>query len=203
LVQAALAAWLMPRLLVLLVLEWCWLALMAREFFVSAWLRKRPVHYLWSHMLILPLMDFYLSAWDWAPSGGPPHGLAWLLGVSFLNGVVIEIGRKTRAPADEEAGVETYSALWGRARAIAVWLAAIVTTAVLALAAARRIQFAGTVAIVVGMLLALVIASAYSFLRSPEKGRGKRIETAAGVWTLILYTSLGLLPMALRAWSGR
>jgi 4-hydroxybenzoate polyprenyltransferase len=203
LVQAALAAWLMPRLLVLLLLEWGWLALMAREFFVSAWLRKRPVHYLWSHMLILPLMDFYLSAWDWAPSGHPPDGLAWLLGVSFLNGVVIEIGRKTRAPVDEEKGVETYSVLWGRGRAIAVWLAAIVITAMLALAAAHRIQFAGTVAIVVGVLLALVIASAYVFLRSPAKGRGKLIETMAGVWTLLLYTSLGLVPMAYRAWGGR
>ena len=38
----------------------------------------------------------------------PPHGLFWFLLVSYFNGLVVEIGRKTRAPADEEHGVETY-----------------------------------------------------------------------------------------------
>ncbi len=40
----------------------------------------------------------------------------------------VEVGRKLRSPADEETGVETYSALWGRFRAIAAWLAAMTVT---------------------------------------------------------------------------
>jgi 4-hydroxybenzoate polyprenyltransferase len=203
LVQAAIARWLVPRLLVFLVIVWCWLALMAREFFVSRWLRKRPVHYLLSHMLILPLIDFYLTGWDWAPHGVPPGGLAWLLGVSFCNGVVVEIGRKTRAPADEEVGVETYSALWGHRRAVAAWLGAISITAVLALAAARRVGFLAPVAVVLAVLLLLTLTCAWRFLSAPVKGRGKLIENAAGVWTLILYISIGLVPMAYQSWGGR
>ncbi len=75
-----------------------------------------------SHMLILPLVDLYATACDWRVGGrapAPPDGLAWFLVVSYLNGMVIEIGRKTRAPADEEHGVETYSALWGVRGAVA------------------------------------------------------------------------------------
>jgi 4-hydroxybenzoate polyprenyltransferase len=43
------------------------------------------------------------------------NGFFW---VSFFNGTVLEIGRKIRAPQDEEAGVETYSFLWGRGGAL-------------------------------------------------------------------------------------
>jgi 4-hydroxybenzoate polyprenyltransferase len=35
-----------------------------------------------------------------------PAGLFWFLAASFCNGVVIEIGRKIRAPAQEEEGVD-------------------------------------------------------------------------------------------------
>ena len=201
--QAAVAAWLMPRLLPLLVLVWCWLGLMSREFFVSGWLRRHPAHYLWTHMLILPLIDLYLSAWDWAPLGHPPSGLAWLLGVSFFNGVVIEIGRKTRAPMDEETGVETYSALWGRRTATTVWLTAMSITALLALVAARGIGFLTPVALLIGVLLAMALVCTWQFFRTPVKGRGKLIENAAGVWSLLLYTGIGLVPMAYRALGGR
>jgi 4-hydroxybenzoate polyprenyltransferase len=41
-----------------------------------------------------------------------PNGLIIFLIVTFLNGVVIEIGRKIRAKEAEEVGVETYSYLW-------------------------------------------------------------------------------------------
>ena len=60
---------------------------------------------------------------------------AFLL-ASFTNGIVLEMGRKIRAPADEEHGVETYSALYGPARAVLAWVAIIGVTLALALAAA-------------------------------------------------------------------
>jgi hypothetical protein len=42
------------------------------------------------------------------------------LALSFVNGCVLEIGRKLWAPENEIAGVDTYSAL-GAARAAAIW----------------------------------------------------------------------------------
>ena len=130
LLQLGLALWLDASLVWLLVPTWAYLALMTREFFVPRWLRAHPVIYMASHMLILPLVDLYATACDWRVAGvrSAPAGLYWFLVVSYLNGIVIEIGRKTRAPADEEHGVETYSALWGAHGAARAWLFAVMLT---------------------------------------------------------------------------
>src|SRR5688572_16434545 len=106
-VQAGLAWWLEPALLLVLLVPWTWLALMSREFFVGAWLRRHPLTYAASHMGIVPLIDYYATACDWRPAAGAPSGLIWFLLVSYANGFVLEIGRKTRAPIDEEPHVET------------------------------------------------------------------------------------------------
>jgi 4-hydroxybenzoate polyprenyltransferase len=75
-----------------------------------------------------------------AGAAAPHAGLAWFLIVSFFNGVVIEVGRKIRAPQDEEVGVETYTALWGRPQAIMAWLGALLLTAISAWLAAAHAQ---------------------------------------------------------------
>ncbi len=119
LVQLTLAIWLHQPLVIVLVGTWVYLALMSHEFFMRDWLKARPITYLWTHMLIMPLIDLYATACDWSVAYGEvslaavPDGLYWFLIVSFCNGIVIEIGRKIRAPQDEEEGVETYSVLWG------------------------------------------------------------------------------------------
>ena len=73
-VQLALAFWLEPSLVWLLIATWLYLTLMTREFFVRRWLKKHPVVYMTSHMLILPLVDLYATACDWRVAGvtGPP-----------------------------------------------------------------------------------------------------------------------------------
>src|SRR5688572_5778795 len=53
LVQLALAFWLAPLLALSLIVVWCYLGLMSREFFVPAWLKARPFTYMWTHMLIM------------------------------------------------------------------------------------------------------------------------------------------------------
>ena len=96
-------------------------------------------------MLVNPsevLTDFYATACDWVPAGhGPPAGLTWFVVVSFFNGVGLEIGRKIRAPENEEEGVRTYSHLWGGRVATLAWGAALVVTATGAIAAATQIGF--------------------------------------------------------------
>jgi hypothetical protein len=37
-------------------------------------------------------------------------------------------------------------------------------------------------------------------LRAQSSGAGKRLETMAGIWSLLLYLSLGVLPLVLRYW---
>ena len=89
--------------------------------------------YLASHMVVIPLIDLrqLRATGESQVSGRPPDGLIWFLIVSYFNGVVVE-GRKIRAPADEEPGVETYSALWGQKKAASIWVLAAATTAVFA-----------------------------------------------------------------------
>jgi 4-hydroxybenzoate polyprenyltransferase len=132
----------------------------------------------------------------------PPPGLSWFLAASFFNGIVIEVGRKIRAPADEETGVQTYSVLWGRRGAVGAWLAMMAATAVCAGRAARRIHFVGPVVAAMGAVFLLALIASVGFLRQERSGSGKRFELLAGLWTLVLYLSLGLIPLLCRVMPG-
>jgi 4-hydroxybenzoate polyprenyltransferase len=185
-----------PRLLWLLAPASAWAMLMAREFFVPEWLRARPLAYLLSHMVVMPLLFTYLTAADWlAFDAAPPRALGLFLALAFLNGLLVEIGRKLRAPGDERPGVETYTQTWGLRAAFFVWLAVLALAAVLALLAARAAG-AGSIA-TLGLALSALLAAwpAVAFLRGPRTSRAKTTETAAGVWTLASYLLLGLVPV--------
>jgi 4-hydroxybenzoate polyprenyltransferase len=127
-----------------------------------------------------------------------PAGLFWFLTASFFNGIVIEVGRKLRQPAAEEVGVETYSRLWGMAGGAAVWLAALAATLGCGLAAAHRIGFFVPAAVVLGGMFGIAVAGARAYRHGRLAGGG--IEKLAGCWTLALYLSLGLVPLAVRLW---
>jgi 4-hydroxybenzoate polyprenyltransferase len=198
-VQLALGLWLRPSLVLLLAGVWVYLVLMSKEFFVRTWLTARPITYALSHMVIVPLIDLYATACDWWPTlGRPPHGLFWFVVVSYFNGLVIEIGRKIRSPADEEVGVNTYSSLWGPRVAVIVWLGVMTATAACAVIAARAIGFVAPVAVWLVLLLTIASVMAWRFLRTLTPGRGKRIEMLSGLWTLGMYLSIGAAPMLWR-----
>jgi 4-hydroxybenzoate polyprenyltransferase len=200
-IQLLLGLALDASIVMLLAVAWLYLALMSKEFFVGEWLKRHPILYLVSHMVIIPLVDFYATACDWWPAArGMPRGLGWFVAASYSNGIVIEIGRKIRAPADEEAGVNTYSALWGPRVAVLAWLGAMMTTAVCATLAAARIHFVVPVAAVLTTLLLTAGLVCWRFLAAPSQRRSKRIETLAGVWTISLYLSIGTVPLLWRWW---
>lgn len=200
-VQLGLALWLRPSLLLFLAAAWVYLLLMSKEFFVPEWLKARPILYMVSHMVIIPLVDLYATACDWwVASEGPPRGLIWFLVVSYFNGLVIEIGRKIRGPKEEETGVNTYSAVWGRRNAVLAWLGALLTTAIFAAVAAWQIDFLLPVGVVLAVLVLGASALAWAFLRQPEAARAKRLETASGIWTILMYLSLGAVPLLWRVW---
>jgi 4-hydroxybenzoate polyprenyltransferase len=201
-IQLLLCLALDPSLLILLAVAWTYLGLMSKEFFVAEWLKRHPVPYLISHMVIIPIVDFYATACDWWPLGnGPPRGLGWFIAASYCNGIVIEIGRKVRAPADEETGVNTYSALWGPRGAALVWLGALLTTAVCAVLAAAQVDFMVPAAVVLATMLLTAGIVVWRFLSAPTTRRSKRIENLSGIWTILLYLSVGSVPLALRWWS--
>lgn len=195
--QAALAFALSPALLWVLLLGWVYLALMSVEFFCREWLKARPVIYLLTHMGIMPLVDLFATACVWSLDHGTiPQGLSWFLAASFCNGIVIEIGRKLRQPAQEEEGVETYSALWGKRRAVTCWQLAMGATLLCAWNAGRAIGFDLPVLVSLGMLLATAMILATQYERTSMKG--SYLEKMSALWTLVLYLVLGIIPLFLR-----
>lgn len=193
LIQLGLTIWLDVRLLILLLVTWGYLGLMSVEFFAREWLKTRHITYLWTHMLIMPLVDLFATSCLWLPAGVVPdsRGLAFFLIASFFNGIVIEIGRKLRKPSEEEEGVPTYSKLWGLRKASMIWLGCIVVTGVFAIMAASHIDFL----VPVMCLLLPIIVCAFVITKSHDRVSSKRFELIAGLWTLVLYLSIGLIPL--------
>lgn len=193
-------AWLVdPRLLWLLALAWIYFALMSAEFFAPFWLKARPLAYLASHVPLIGLITLYASAHEWLPSGsGPPPRLGWVLVASVLFGAMLEIARKIRAPEDEEAGVDSYTRVWGKRTAVLAWLGAFAPAGACTLVAA---DFVGT-STVLGIafaalgLTALIVAS--RFLHEPTGARAKRAEQLTAVITLVAYAGLGPLAYVMR-----
>src|SRR5262249_1411093 len=116
-------------------------------------------------------------------------------------GVVIELGRKVRAPADEEHGVNTYSALCGPRAAVLAWLGAMLATAACATLAGARVGFTAPVASGLAVLLLTAGWVAWRYVAGPTTSRAKLVETVSGVWTLVLYLSVGAAPLLWRWWS--
>jgi len=198
-IQLGLAVSVGLKLVLLLALVWGYMGLMSREFFVRDWLKARPIMYLLSHAVIMPLLALYAAACDWVSATGVlPPGLGWFLLLSFLISLAIELGRKLRAPQDEETGVETYSALWGMQRAAIAWLTVIWLVAIAALLAAAQVQLIAPTALMLLPLLTLAMVVVWRFLARPSAYWAKGFEVATGLWTLGVYLTVGVIPLWFR-----
>jgi 4-hydroxybenzoate polyprenyltransferase len=186
------------KLLPYLLAAWIVLALMSREFFVAEWLRARPVLYMLSHMLILPLIDLNLLAAAGQSGSEPSAAWGWFLLTTYTNGIVFEVGRKLRANEDEEVGVETYSALWGVPRATAVWLLAVGIAGVCGIAAGWSVsQAVGTRNAMALIFMFGWIAAGWvgwRMIGQPSSSTSRWIERLSGLWVLAFYLNLGVLP---------
>lgn len=181
-------------LLIPLGLVWVWMALMVREFFAPAWLKAHPFAYMASHMLVMPAIDLLVTGFEWIPRGPAPAGLWLFLTLSFVNGCVLEIGRKLWAPANERTGVETYSALLGPSKAGAVWIACILG----ALGLLVAVGFATGALLATGAIGTAaaipVILTGLKYRTNPTPARQAKIDTAAGLWVFACYAAAGFAP---------
>ncbi|MCP4317891.1 MAG: UbiA family prenyltransferase [Hyphomicrobiales bacterium] len=195
---AALVAWAYyPPVLILLLVVWIWMALMTVEFFVPDWLKAHPVLYLVSHMAIMPLLDLFVTGVEWLPaSGRPSEALVLFLLLSFVNGCVLEIGRKIWAPANERECVETYSGLWGVNRATSVWIAMTALSFLLLLAVG--LSTGHVVATGLPGLLMLVFAwrTVFAMRKSPSGKLQERLDMVSGFWVFVCYFAAGFAPLA-------
>jgi hypothetical protein len=195
-IQVSTIAIFQTEMLYLYLLVLVYLMLMGVEFFVPEWLKKRHLIYITSHMVIIPLIDIYSSGLDWLLGGSEPHwGLAWFFGVSYMNGLVLEFGRKIRTPETEEEGVTSYTGLYGPKGGVIAWLLLIFLTMALAMGASYYANFHWIAYAILGFFFIICSLPGWLFLSKITLKRSKYIEYASAAWTALMYLSLGGVPM--------
>lgn len=194
LIQLILNIWFFPKMLIIYSFVIGYLCLMGKEFFIGEWLKKHQLWYVVSHMLIIPLIDMYASGLDWLlANADAPKGLLFFFIVSFMNGVVLEIGRKIRVPEKEE--FNTYSTLLGAAKATKLWVFILFITFCFSILASWFAGYGYVGSIILLFFFILCSIPAYLFLNTKTYKRSKLIEYASALWTIAMYLTLGGVPM--------
>ncbi|TDE16330.1 UbiA family prenyltransferase [Dyadobacter psychrotolerans] len=194
--QILLNLYFFPRMLLIYVVIIGYLLLMGKEFFISEWLKKHQFWYITSHMFIIPLIDIYASGLDWLLAGvKAPTGLFFFFAVSYMNGIVLEIGRKIRTPERESEGVLTYTSMLGINKAIWLWVFMLIITLFLSIAASFFAGYGKTAFIILGIIFGLCIIPAFLFMKKRTEKLSKLIEYASAFWTIAMYLTLGGGPM--------
>ncbi len=179
-----------PSMLALYAIVMLYMCLMAVEFFIPEWLVAHQFWYVVSHMMIIPLVDIYASGSDWFLKGeSAPHTLMWFFAVSFMNGIVLEFGRKIKISEHEE--INTYSSKLGINTATWCFLSALLLTWVLACGAAYYAGYGQITYIILACFLVLCSIPAFLLLKNKEAKYTKAIEVASGIWTIAMYLVLG------------
>ena len=211
-IQIILAHVINSKLIYFMLLVWIYMFLMTKEFFIKNWLTERILIYALSHVVIMIfitlvivkgtgyilqnhfLETLYLSLEKYEKNIF--IGLIPLFALNYLNGIVLEIGRKTRKANEEEHGVQTYSKLWGRKKAVFILCILYVIEYIFVLFGLSNInkEF-----FLVGQLILTItlILSVYFMIKFLKKDlTGKIPENISGIWILISNMNMGLIQYA-------
>ena len=207
-IQIMLAHVIDPEIIYFMIFVWIYMFLMAKEFFIKKWLTKRILIYALSHVVIMVFITLVIveatqyivpkNIFDVFILQRYRHNIDFalipLFTLNYLNGIVLEIGRKTRRTDEEEHGVQTYSKLWGRKKAVVVLsLLFIIEYFFVILGLAHTYEkyfFFGRLT-----LLVILIVSIYFMIKFLKKDlSGKIVETVSGLWIIFSSMCMGLLP---------
>ena len=186
-----------PNLIYILLVAHIIMLCASQDFFLRKWIAGNIAVYMLSHMILMPTIDFLTTAVDWRDYSSPPTGLALFLLLSYLCGIVLEIGRKIRLKNQEELGVLTYSAAWGIKNSVIIWLSAQILAFTLFLIMVLIFSFSPV--LIVLNLVVLVINSliGYFLITRNNKIYSKKIEDYSGYFVLVNYLLIGIVSMAI------
>jgi 4-hydroxybenzoate polyprenyltransferase len=194
--QIAVNLYFSPKMLMIYFIVIAYLSLMGKEFFVADWLKKHQFWYVTSHMFIIPLVDIYASGLDWLLEGvSAPFGLVFFFCVSYMNGIVLEVGRKIRTPEMESEGVLTYTSMLGIPKAISLWIGILFVTLCLSISASYYADLGNLAYVVLGIVFVICAVPALLFAKNKTKSMAKGVEIASAFWTICMYFILGAAPM--------
>lgn len=194
-IQLGLAVSINAFLVLLLLLIWSYMAAQSQDFFVSGWLRTKPLLELISEALLLPLLALYATAFDWLVLGVLPHIEIFLfLWISFCSGLLMKVSSKICAPKDEKLGGETYTMMWGRKRAVILWLSSVWLIVIASMLAVAQARFLVPALLLFLFLLTLSVTIAWRFLAHPITKWTDGLKFMSTVWTLTVYLTVGIAP---------
>ena len=199
------------KIIYFMIIVWFYMFLMAKEFFIKEWLTKKILIYALSHVVIMIFITFVIvNAAQYIVLGEAENifkfvalqryrhnidiALIPLFTLNYLNGIVLEIGRKTRRADEEEHGVQTYSKLWGKKKAVVILsllFAVEYFLVILGLSYTyeKYFLFSGLT------LLIILIISIYFMIKFLKKDlSGKIVESVSGLWIVFSSMGMGLLP---------
>ena len=211
-IQIILAHVINPKLIYFMLLVWVYMFLMTKEFFIKNWLTEKILIYALSHVVIMIfitlvilkgtgyileshfLETLYLSLEKYEKNIF--IGLIPLFALNYLNGIVLEIGRKTRKANEEEYGVQTYSKLWGRKKAVFILCILYAIEYILVLLGLSNMykEFFMTGTLILTITLVISIYFMIKFLKKDLTG--KIPENISGIWILISSMNMGLIQYA-------
>ena len=207
-IQIMLAHVIDPEIIYFMIFVWIYMFLMAKEFFIKKWLTKRILIYALSHVVIMVFITLVIveatqyivpkNIFDVFILQRYKHNidiaLIPLFALNYLNGIVLEIGRKTRRADEEEHGVQTYSKLWGKKKAVVILsLLFVIEYFLVILGLAHTYEkyffFGGLT------LLVILVVSIYFMIKFLKKDlSGKIVESVSGLWIIFSSMGMGLLP---------
>lgn len=176
--------------LVLWLLALLYSLLMRAEFGVGHWLRRQLVLYAVSHMLIMPLVIWWLFS---AYTQGMPLDVRYLplLGLlSLLGGFGFELARKLHAPAAERAGVDSYSRALGYGPALALTVAVLLAGGAVQALLLRLLHGRPAAYAVLALLLAAGLALYAVAARHPLEARLRQAEKLVSLGLLASYLAV-------------
>ncbi len=168
-------------------------ALMLREFFVGAWLKRHFLLYAFSHMLIMPL--FALMVFSITTSKYPWEAPGWFWLYSFVGFFVTfnwEMSRKIRAPSDEVEGLDSYSKIFGTyGAAYMVILVRVIDTAMVFLVG-WHLELSPFFYIVLILLFLICCVGLLQFRFNTCRKTAKRMEAYAGMYIIAFDLTLAV-----------
>jgi 4-hydroxybenzoate polyprenyltransferase len=179
--------------------SFAWSLLMAREFFVSAWLRRHLLLYALSHMVVMLLVVGWVASI--ADPLAPSRPIVWALAsLVFLAGLVFEVARKMRAPEDERPTADTYTGALGPWRASMLLATLAVATYLMAIAVVQRLGVETTIgAVAAGGLSILAVVTVMRFAERPTPRGAKLVEAAAGLAIMAAHLMIAAGVVSARA----
>lgn len=181
-----------------------WTCLMGKEFFIADWLTRHLTWYAVSHMLVMPLVVWWLAQLA-VPGIALTGPLQLLMLLAFVSGFCFEITRKTKGPEEERDSVESYSRIFGTRGA--AWVVIGLVTAMVACQVWLIQVIAGALLpwalVLLAAFYALGLRQMHRFLQAPSAAMREKNEAMVALTMLAGYAVLMAVIVAQHGLSAR